>query len=106
MKKLFIGNLPYQSREEDLAGWFEESGVSVQNVNFIRDRQTGEPRGFGFVEVDGEAAAERAIQSCNGRVFQGRALVVNEARPAPAPRSLTQSSGFDSGFHSKAPGNN
>jgi cold-inducible RNA-binding protein len=80
VKKLYIGNLPYQATEADLQSWFGQAGISVDSVTLMRDRYSGEARGFGFVALpDGDA--DRAIQSCNGKDFQGRALVVNEARP-------------------------
>jgi len=80
VKKLYIGNLPYQATEADLQNWFGQAGISVDSVTLMRDRYSGEARGFGFVELpDGEA--DRAIQSCNGKDFLGRTLVVNEARP-------------------------
>ncbi len=79
--KLYVGNLPYQASESDLEGWFTEAGISVDSVNIMRDRFSGEARGFGFVEIANEQDAARAIASCNGKEFMGRALVVNEARP-------------------------
>lgn len=80
MKKLYIGNLPYQATEADLQNWFSQAGITVDSITLMRDRYSGEARGFGFAELaDGEA--ERAIQNCNGKDFLGRTLVVNEARP-------------------------
>ncbi len=80
MKKLYIGNLPYQATEAELQSWFAAAGITVDTVTLMRDRYSGEARGFGFVELpDGDA--DRAIQSCNGKDFLGRTLVVNEARP-------------------------
>jgi RNA recognition motif-containing protein len=83
LKKLFVGNLPYQASESDLQDWLTKSGVSVDTINLIRDRTSGEPRGFGFIEIGSDAEAEHAIQACNGKEFLGRTLVVNEARPLP-----------------------
>ena len=80
MKKLYIGNLPYQATEADLQSWFSQAGISVDSVTMMRDRYSGEARGFGFAELaDGEA--DKAIETCNGKEFMGRTLVVNEARP-------------------------
>ena len=79
--KLFVGNLPYKATEADLQAFFAEAGVHVDGVNLLRDRSSGEPRGFGFVEINDGAAANQAIEACNGRALMGRALVVNEARP-------------------------
>ncbi len=81
MKKLFVGNLPYQAMEADLEGWFTAAGVNVSSVSIVRDRFSGEPRGFGFVEIEQDEEAEKAINSCNGQDLLGRTLVVNEARP-------------------------
>jgi len=80
VKKLYIGNLPYQATEAELQNWFGQAGVKVDTVTLMRDRYTGEARGFGFVELP-DPEADRAIQACNGKEFLGRTLVVNEARP-------------------------
>lgn len=81
MKKLYIGNVPYQATEQDLREWFGSAGVNADSVTLIRDSYTNQPRGFGFAEISNDAEAERAIQELNGKEFLGRALVVNEARP-------------------------
>jgi cold-inducible RNA-binding protein len=83
LKRLFVGNIPYQASEVQLQEWFTTSGIHAGSVNLIRDRASGEPRGFGFIELSSDAEADQAIRSCNGKDFMGRALVVNEARPAP-----------------------
>ena len=79
--KLFVGNLPYAATEADITDFFTQAGITVDSVNVMRDRFTGEARGFGFVEIHDDAAANRAIEACNGRDLMGRAVVVNEARP-------------------------
>jgi RNA recognition motif-containing protein len=79
--KLFVGNLPYKATESDLQAFFAEAGVQVDKVDILRDRFSGEARGFGFVEINDDQLANQAIQACNGRALMGRALVVNEARP-------------------------
>jgi len=81
VKKLYVGNLPFKATEEDLAGLFAEAGVQTDSLTLLRDRFTGQPRGFGFAEIRDDAEAEKAIAALNGRDFLGRALVVNEARP-------------------------
>lgn len=81
MKKLYVGNLPFQATEEDVGGWFTQAGVTPANVTLVRDRFSGQPRGFGFVEVNNDDDANRAVQSLNGHDFMGRNVVVNEARP-------------------------
>jgi RNA recognition motif-containing protein len=85
--KLFVGNLPYKATEADLQAFFEEAGVHVDSVNILRDRFSGEARGFGFVEISDDAAANQAV-----RALMGRALVVNEARP-PERRERTSGGG-------------
>jgi cold-inducible RNA-binding protein len=86
LKKLYIGNIPYTCTDQDLAEWFTQAGHTAQSVSILRDRATGQSRGFGFVEIQNDEEADRAIAGLNGKAFMGRALVVNEARP-PAPRS-------------------
>ena len=81
VKKLYVGNLPFQATEEDLGNWFSQVGVTPANITLVRDRFSGQPRGFGFVEVNNDDDAGRAIQSLNGQDFMGRSVVVNEARP-------------------------
>lgn len=84
MMKLFVGNLPYSATEADVENFFTQAGVIVDSVNVMRDRFSGEARGFGFVEISNDADANRAIESLNGRDLLGRAVVVNEARPMAA----------------------
>ena len=85
MKKLFVGNLPYSANEQDLQNFFAENGVTIDTVTVMRDRFTGQARGFGFVEINDDATALRAVEACHGKDLMGRTLVVNEARPM-APR--------------------
>jgi len=82
--KLYVGNLPYQASEADVQDWFSQAGVSVDTVTLVRDRFSGEPSGFGFVEINKQEDGELAVRVCNGKQFMGRALVVNEARPQSA----------------------
>jgi RNA recognition motif-containing protein len=81
VKKLYVGNLPFQATEEDVGNWFGQAGVTPANVTLVRDRFSGQPRGFGFVEVNNDEDAGRAIEALNGHDFMGRNVVVNEARP-------------------------
>jgi len=83
-RKLFVGNLPYETVEQDLESLFGQSGA-VETVTVVRDRVTGRARGFAFVEMADEDGAQKAIAALNGHQLGGRALTVNEARP-PAPR--------------------
>ena len=84
MKKLFVGNLPYTANETDVTSFFADNGVTVDSVTVMRDRFTGQARGFGFVEINDDAAAQRAVDACQGKDLMGRVLVVNEARPMTA----------------------
>jgi RNA recognition motif-containing protein len=79
MKKLYVGNLPYSATEDELRDLFEPHG-NVTSVSVITDRETGQPRGFAFVEMDDEGA-DAAISALEQTQFGGRSLRVNEARP-------------------------
>ena len=81
MKKLFVGNLPYTANETDVQNFFTDAGVTVDSVTVMRDRFTGQARGFGFVEINDDGVAQRAVDACHGKDLMGRTLVVNEARP-------------------------
>ncbi len=81
MKKLYVGNIPFQASEGELKDWFEQAGVTAATVTLVRDRYSGDPRGFGFVEIQNDEEADKAAQMLNGQEFLGRRLVVNEARP-------------------------
>ena len=81
MKKLYVGNLSFKATEDEIQALFAEAGVQPDSLTLLRDRFTGQPRGFGFAEIKDDAAAEKAIAALNGKEFMGRALVVNEARP-------------------------
>ncbi len=79
--KLYVGNLPWSTSEEELRQMFTEMGT-VESVALITDRETGRSRGFGFVELDDEGA-QKAISELNGKDMGGRALRVNEAQDKP-----------------------
>jgi len=80
--KLYVGNLPYNTSEEDLRNLFSQHGT-VESVAVITDRETGRSKGFGFVEFADDNEARNAISGLSGQEFGGRALTVNEARPKP-----------------------
>jgi RNA recognition motif-containing protein len=82
MKNIFVGNLSFGATEDAVRALFEAYGA-VERVNLVTDRDTGQARGFGFVEMSVNADADRAIAELNGRELDGRALNVNEARPKP-----------------------
>ncbi|HKK05208.1 MAG TPA: RNA-binding protein [Gammaproteobacteria bacterium] len=85
MKSIYVGNLPFTASEDEVRELFERHGA-VHSVKLINDRETGRPRGFGFVEMEA-ADAEAAIQALNGQDMGGRALRINEAQErAPRPQ--------------------
>ncbi len=79
-RKLYVGNLPFSADQQSLTEKFKQFGT-VDSVNLITDRDTGRSRGFGFVEMSSDSEAQKAIQELNGTDFDGRPMVVNEARP-------------------------
>src|SRR4051812_33769913 len=79
-KKLYVGNLPYTATEDQVRELFGQAG-EIETVALITDRETGRPKGFGFVEMTTPEAAQEAIKRFNGFSFQNRNLTVNEARP-------------------------
>ena len=80
MFNIYVGNLSFEATEDELRGLFEEHG-EVLKVNLITDRDTGRPRGFGFVEMADAAQGRTAIEQINGREVGGRTVTVNEAKP-------------------------
>lgn len=83
MTNIFVGNLSFQTTQDELLSAFGQYG-KVENVNIVTDRDTGQARGFAFVEMTERRDAETAISQLNGTEMNGRALNVNEARPKPA----------------------
>ena len=81
--KLYVGNLPYTVRDEDLQQAFSAYG-SVNSAKVMMERETGRSKGFGFVEMGSDAEAQSAVEGMNGQSLGGRSLVVNEARPMEA----------------------
>jgi RNA recognition motif-containing protein len=80
MKNIFVGNLSFGATEDSVRTLFETHGT-VGRVNIVTDRDSGQPRGFGFVEMSNDGEGEKAIAALNGTSLDGRALNVNEARP-------------------------
>jgi len=89
--KLYVGNLPYETTEADLQTLFEGAG-QVSTINIVRDRSTGQARGFAFVEMSDAEGARRAISELDNHQYGGRSLKVNEAKPM-APRGNGGGSG-------------
>ena len=93
--KLYVGNLPYSVRDEDLQQAFSQFGV-VNSAKVMMERDTGRSKGFGFVEMGSDAQAQAAISGMSGQSLGGRSIVVNEARPMEArpPRSAGLGGGY------------
>jgi RNA recognition motif-containing protein len=79
-KKLFVGGLPWATTNDDLRSLFSQAG-NVSSATVITDKMTGRSRGFGFVEFEDDAEADNALNMFNGKDYNGRSLVVNEAKP-------------------------
>ncbi len=94
--KLYVGNLPYSFRDEDLQQAFAAHGT-VTSAKVMMERDTGRSKGFGFVEMASDAEAQAAINGMNGQQYGGRGLVVNEARPMEARPPRTGGGGFGGG---------
>lgn len=94
--KLYVGNLPYTVRDEDLQQAFGDFG-SVNSAKVMMERDTGRSKGFGFVEMGSDAEAQAAVEGMNGQSLGGRSLVVNEARPMEARPPRTGGGGFGGG---------
>lgn len=91
-KKLYVGNLPYKTTQDDLSSMFSKVGA-VASATVISDKFTGRSKGFGFVEFASDEDAEKAVKEFNGYEIDGRKLVVNEARPM-VPRENRPGGGF------------
>ena len=112
MTNIYVGNLPYNASEDDLAQHFSQWG-QVERVTLVFDRETGRPRGFGFVEMIDDDDAQKAIEQAHGELFNGRPLTVNQARPRAytpnAGHHTAASAGYDpappssgGGYHNPA----
>lgn len=97
--KIFVGNLSWESTEEELNNLFAESG-QVTSVKIITDKFTGQPKGFAFVEMATDADARKAIEALNGTMLKDRALTVNEARPPKERENRGQGGGGGRGGYS------
>jgi RNA recognition motif-containing protein len=96
LKKLYVGNLPFQVESSDLEQLFSQFGA-VQSAQVVVDRDSGRSRGFGFVEMDSAAEAQAAIDELHDQDYQGRRLTVNEARPREARGGAGAGTGFSRG---------
>ena len=96
MTNIFVGNLSFQTTQDELLAAFSQFG-NVERVNIVTDRETGQVRGFAFVEMTERAEADNAISQLNGSELNGRAMNVNEARPKPAGGGGGGRGGFGGG---------
>jgi len=94
-RKLYVGNLPYSVNQQSLQDTFSQCGT-VESVNVIMDRGTGQSKGFAFVEMSSDSEAQKAIQELNGSSLDGREIKVNEAKPK-APRDNRGGGGYGGG---------
>ena len=101
-KKLYVGGLPYKTTNDELKAHFEAAGP-VSSATVIMDKMTGRSKGFGFVEMENDADADKAISMFDGKDFEGRNLTVNEARPMEArpPRRDFDGGGNRGGYGSR-----
>jgi len=95
MKNLFVGNMSFQTTESDLRALFEPFG-QITRIHIVNDRETGQPRGFAFVEMAKDDEAAKAMTELNGKEVAGRALRVNEATPKPERGGPPANRGFGS----------
>jgi RNA recognition motif-containing protein len=97
MKKMYVGNIPYNTTEEDLRELFSEHG-EIESLKIIQDQFTNRPKGFGFIEMANEEDAKKAIATLNGKDLKGKSLIVAEARPQQKRQGFNKrSSGYGSG---------
>ena len=99
--KLYVGNLPYETTESDLQALFEAAG-QVSTISIVRDRATGQARGFAFVEMSDVESAQKAINELDKQQYGGRSLTVNEAKPM-TPRGGNNGGGFGGGRQRRDP---
>ena len=92
--KLYVGNLDFNTTEDELRSHFEQKGIQPKSVTLIKDKYTGRAKGFGFVEVESEEVIQKAVEALDGQELNGRKLTVNKAKP---PRERSGGSGFGGG---------
>jgi RNA recognition motif-containing protein len=103
-RKLYVGNLPYSASQQILQEKFSQCGT-VDSVNVITDRDTGQSKGFAFVEMSSDSEAQKAIQELNGTSLEGREIKVNEAKPKATPRdNRGGGGGYDGGGRGRGGG--
>ncbi len=101
-RRLYVGNLPYKTTDDDLNTLFSQAGP-VESVRVMRDMATGRARGFAFVDMGHDDAAQKAITQFHGHALEGRPLVVNEARPKPEGAPAFQRGGREADVGGREP---
>jgi len=96
VNKLYVGNLDYNTTEDEIKNFFTEKGIETKTVTLITDKYTGRAKGFGFVEVESDAILQQAVEALNGQELNGRKLTVNKAQP-PRERTGGDRGGFGGG---------
>jgi RNA recognition motif-containing protein len=96
MKKMYVGNIPYDATEEDLRQFFSEQG-EIESLKIIQDQFTDRSKGFGFIEMVNEEDAKKAIATLNGKDFKGKSLTVAEAKPQQKRQGDKRGSGYGGG---------
>ena len=104
MRNIFVGNLSFNTSEQDIRSLFEAHG-SVDRVNIVTDHDTGQAKGFGFVEMTNDGEGDKAIAALNGQELGGRALTVNEARPNSEGAAGGRGRGYSGGGRGNSGGN-
>ncbi len=94
VSKLYVGNLDFNTTEDEVKSHFESKGITIKSIALIKDKYTGKAKGFGFVEVESEEVLNKAIEALDGQELNGRKLTVNKARP---PRERPDGGGFGGG---------
>ena len=98
VSKLYVGNLDFNTTEDEIKGHFEQKEIPTKSITLIKDKFTGRSKGFGFVEVESEEVLQKAVEALDGQEINGRKLTVNKAR---TPRERSDRSGFGCGRHSR-----
>ncbi len=101
VNKLYVGNLDYNTTEDDIKSHFDQKGIQTKSITLITDKYTGRAKGFGFVEVESEEVLQKAIEALDGQELNGRKLTVNKAKPPRERSGGSGGSGFGGGRRSR-----
>jgi len=104
VNKLYVGNLNFDTTEDDLRAHFEQSGIQAKSVSVIKDKYTNRSKGFGFVEVESADTMQSAIEALDGKELNGRTLTVNEAKPMKKRDNDFRSGGGGGGGYGRGGG--